>query len=327
MPWLEAKPLVYFCQSMQAIVLRGACALTASLVLFCSSCESPSEPNAPGIPEGVDCVDLREDWREAGENEYRIEVPTMVVPPGEEILFCYYGTYDGPDSGVVGFFPQEPTGFLHHTLLKRVVDDEYEDGHLMDCTAPELQWPPKPVLFESVGSGTGGWINLPEGIAFKLSQGQRWVADVHYVNVSPDTICMNTAFYLDLVPEAEVDSYAAAFNLDAGGFTLPPEAETTESFHCEWEDDLNILSLSGHMHEHGEVFDVLHHSPDSPPASVYRIDDWDPRFQSGAPVTYWEIGEFPVERGDSFETRCTWFNEEDSDLGYPDEMCTTFGVG
>ena len=289
-----------------------------------SACEVGSKPG--DLPDEVDCVDHRLEFDSAEEGQYFIEVPTMVVPPGQEIFFCYYGTYEGPDAGVVGFRPGQAEGFLHHTLLKRVDDDEYPDEHLMDCSAVELQWPPKPVLFEAVGASPDGWINLPDGIAFKLSSGQRWVADVHYVNTSPDTICMNTAYYLDLIPQAEVDSYAAAFNLDAGGFELPPGEESTESFSCEWEQDVSILSLAGHMHEHGRAFDVLHHTEGASPESVYRIDQWHPSYQSGSPVFNFDFGELEVREGESLETVCTWFNESDHPLAYPDEMCTTFGV-
>jgi len=290
------------------------------------ACEVGSGPGLGDPPDGVDCVDHRVEFESASDGQYFIEVPTMVVPPGQEIFFCYYGTYEGPDAGVVGFRPGAAEGFLHHTLLKRVDNDEFPDEHLMDCSAVELQWPPKPVLFESVGASASGWINLPDGIAFKLSSGQRWVADVHYVNTSPDTICMNTAYYLDLIPEAEVDSYAAAFNLDAGGFELQPGEESTESFSCEWEQDVSILSLAGHMHEHGRVFDILHHSEGASPESVYRVDEWQPDFQSGAPVSNFDFGEFEVLEGEALETVCTWFNESDHSLSYPDEMCTTFGV-
>jgi len=288
--------------------------------------EGGNGPEDPLPPEVIDCVDHRVEWEPPTEGEYRIEVPTMVIPPGEEILFCYYGTYDGPDAGVVGFRPESPGGFLHHTLIKRVDDDEYPNGHLMDCTAPELQWPPKPVLFEAVAPSLDNWINLPEGIAFKLSEGQRWVTDVHYINVSPDPICMNTAFYLDLIPDSEVSSYAAAFNLDRGGFVLPPGEETTESFDCTWEQDLNILSVAGHMHEHGQSFEVIHHSEGQPSESIYDVADWQPYFQTGAPNIQFDFGELEVAAGDTFETVCTWVNDLDEPLGYPDEMCTAFGV-
>jgi len=301
--------------------------LVVGLVLpLLVACEVGSGPGAVDPPDEVDCVDHQIDFEGGSDDQYFIEVPTMVVPSGEEIFFCYYGTYEGPDAGVVGFRPGQAQGFLHHTLLKQVEDDEFPDGHLMDCSAPEYQYPPKPVLFEAVGASPAGWINLPEGVAFKLSSGQRWVADVHYVNTSPDTICMNTSYTLDLIPEAEVDSYAAAFNLDAGDFELLPGQETTESFSCVWEQDVSILSLAGHMHEHGRVFDVLHHTQGASPESVYRVDEWQPQFQSGAPVSNFDFGEFEVLEGESLETVCTWFNDSDHSLAYPDEMCTAFGV-
>ena len=157
----------------------------SGLVTLSVACTPPAE-----LPEQeeLECNDLRQEWAPQLADSYFVEVPTMVVEPGTEAIFCLYGTYEGPDAGIVSFIPEWPGGFLHHSLMKRVDEFEYDDGTLFDCTALEFQWPPKPTLVESVGADGEDWIDLPEGIGFKFDTGQRWVTDVHYVNTSDEKI-------------------------------------------------------------------------------------------------------------------------------------------
>ena len=274
----------------------------------------------------VECVDLQEEQTPRLSDSYFIEVPTMVVAPGEEVVFCLYGTYEGPDSGIVGFFPEAPEGFLHHSLMKRVDDDEFTDGTLFDCTAEEFQFPPKPTLVEWAGGTDGNWIGLPEGVGFKLEEGQRWVTDVHYINTSTDRLCMNTSFELELTAEEDLLGYAGTFNLDGGAPDLPANQESTVTFTCAWPSDVNILALAGHMHRYGDSYRVDRLFDTGPPETVYHVDPWLPEYRYEAPGLTFGLGEFVMAEGEELETTCTWDNSTDSRLTYPDEMCTTYGV-
>lgn len=319
MPWSV------FSQKQAVVSAVGA------LVLVGVGCTDPgSGPGPgwgqPGDPGDLDCVDLRQEQIPRSEDNYFIEVPTMVVEPGTETVFCLYGTYDGPDSGIVSFFSEEPGGFLHHSLMKRVDDDEYTDGTLFDCTAEEFQFPPKPILVEWVNGTGGDWIGLPEGVGFKLVQGQRWVTDVHYVNTSPDRICVNTSFELGLVPEEDLLGYAGTYNLDAGSLTIPPNTESSTAFSCAWPSEVNILSLAGHMHSYGSRYEVNRLWDSEPSENIYQVDPWLPEYRYSAPANGYELGEFVMAAGEELETVCTWDNPTGDTLGYPDEMCTTFGV-
>ena len=278
------------------------------------------------VPGEEDCVDLRQEWEPLLADSYYIEVPTIVVPGGVEAMHCLYGTYEGPNAGIVSFFPEEPEGFLHHSLLKRVDDDEYSDGTMFDCTAEEFQVPPKPTLVESYNVQDGDWVGLPEGIGFKMKTGQRWVTDIHYVNTSPDPICVNTAFELELLPEEELHGYAGTYNLDAGKLAIPPDGESSLSFGCAWPSDVNVLSVAGHMHGNGVRYDVFEVLEEGELRPVYQVDPWLPEHRYQAPYINYEVGEFTMSAGEVLQTECTWNNPTSETMGYPDEMCTTFGV-
>jgi len=257
---------------------------------------------------------------------YRIELPTLEIPPGTERFLCYYGTYEGPDSGVVGMNPQLEEDFLHHSLIKNAIFDEQEPGTLRDCTAVEDQWPPTPVLFDALNGAIDESVpSLPEGIAFRLSSGLRWMVDTHYINTTSEPLCIENNFELELVPDAEVENYASAFALDMGAFSLPANQEVTLEFDCAWPVDLTLLSIAGHMHGYGKEFEILFNSG-SGFETIYRVEDWEPEYGSQSPMTLFSPDGLPVAAGSVVRTRCTWDNTTDGPLSFPNEMCTTFGA-
>jgi len=291
-------------------------------------CDGAPDLPGPGAPED-DFLDLRVELPDAPDPEdgALFEVPWMEVGPGEEKLFCLYGTYEGPTTGVNSLRPAYPSRFHHHGLLKRGTADDPPDGTIIDCTDVEEQWPPRPTLFERVGGGPDPdeWINLPDGIAFRLEQGQRWMADVHYVNTGREPIVLNYGFLLGFVPLDDVRAIAGTFNMDAGGFSIPPGEAGSEEFGCAWHDDLTVLSLGGHMHGFGTSYEVTHEAGDER-ATVYDVPQWREIYRFEPPMTNFDDGALTVAEGDLFHTSCNWLNRTSAPLEYPEEMCTTFGV-
>ena len=58
---------------------------------------------------------------------------------------------------------------------------------------------------------------------------------------------------------------------------------------------------------------------------IYEIAQWEPEYRDRPPVNEYEDGEFTVQAGDTFTTSCTWDNTTEAPLGFPEEMCVTFG--
>ena len=296
--------------------------LAALLVASCATDE-------PGMPS--DLEDLRVELPEAPDptRGALFEVPYMEVPPGAEVVYCLYGTYTGPTTGVNSMVPVHPSPYHHHGLLKEAYDEDPADGTLLDCTDVEQQWPPRPTLFVRVGgtADRADWLDLPEGVAFKLEQGQRWMADIHYVNTSDHPIAVNYGFLMGFIPLDEVRAVAGTFNMDAGGFEIPPGESGSMEFACPWEAEVTVLSLGGHMHAHGTEYTVDHMSLGSPPETVYEVADWNGSYRFSPPTSTFDDGALVVGPGDAFNTTCRWFNDTANPLLYPEEMCTTFGVG
>jgi hypothetical protein len=329
---------------MERAVNRSLSLLAALAIVACEA--GPDEPLEDPTPTMIGDRDIPPPPAVG----FQIVTPVLEIPPGEERFFCYYGTYDGPDVGVYKLVIHDDPNFAHHSLLKEplaVEDADKEDGDLIDCSSLEEQFPPRPTLLESVHLGGGRpepgdeedrerpdwmegyeWVNLPPEFGFRFDSGQRWLADVHFVNWSDETVRTRAVFDLHTVPEADVENFVNTWNHDAGGFSLPPGQPTTLDFACSWDHDVNILAIGGHMHAHGSSYRVDHVSPQGPVRTgAYEVEEWTPDLRFVPRVDQYEPGDWVVRAGDSFRTECSWFNNEDRALSFPDEMCTTFGVG
>ena len=322
-------------------------------LLLCFACtELPPDPEDVPDWRGVPIGDREIPPAPPAGQGFQIVTPVLTVPPNSEVFFCYYGTYDGPTVGVNQVVVHQDPQFSHHALLKEGRDDEIEtrpDGTVVDCSSLQEQTPARPTLFESVAVGLeddhhddddedeeniDDWMEgedyvfLPPELAFRFEHGKRWVADVHFVNWSDEEVRTRAVFDLWTVPVEQVEHFVGTFNHDAGGFDLAPHQETTLNFTCEFPEEITILSLGGHMHSwgaHYRVDEVV--GSDVVRERVFEVPEWTPDMRFEPTVNEYEPGEFDVAAGHRFRSWCTWNNTEDRSLAFPDEMCTTFGVG
>lgn len=289
-------------------------------LLLLSACVTPPESGP---------VDATVEVPEAEDGRVIWEIPAFEIPPAQEIFMCFYGTWDGPTVGVNSLRVTHPELHHHHSLLKEATENDPPDGTLLDCTAASEQWPPRATLFEQVGASPepGEWVRLPDGVAFRLEEGQRWQADLHYVNTSTEPVLVNNVFDLGLVPIDEVEHIAGTFNMDVGDLQLPPDQETSLSFACEMPVEINVLSIGAHMHSLGQRFVVQHWRDGDDLGAVLDVTEWEPDFRFVPPGREFAPGELTLLPGDLLQPTCTWFNPFDEVVAFPEEMCTTFGVG
>lgn len=307
------------------------------------SCKGSSKDGDYIDPEsGIPINDQTEQHPAAPEGGYQIATPTMTVQPYSEIIFCYYGTYNGPDVGVVDFIPFTHPMFNHHSFLRTQLGDEGENGELIDCTNPPgdpADSPPEggpgmpggqtliqTIQVEGEQQQVGDWLTLPEGYAVKLESGTRWVIDTHFINPTDEIVLVNDTMNLGFLPAEEVTNWVAALQF-SGVVHIPPETEWTRSFDCVWDEDYEILSLFGHLHHLGKRFttDWTH---DGETERVYEVDPWLPEYRENPRnvIQSYAPGEFKVKAGDVFTIHCTWDNPSASGVEAPEEMCSLHGA-
>jgi len=81
-----------------------------------------------------------------------------------------------------------------------------------------------------------------------------------------------------------------------------------------------------HMHAHGRHFE-LSMGPLDAQRTVIDVPNWDPDMRDRPPLTDFTTGEVDgsLQAGDRIRGACTWFNDTDHALGFPQEMCASFG--
>lgn len=299
-----------------------------------------TDPEAGLVEAPADVVDLRRTfdpspWDEA--STYAFTTEPLMVPPFEERQLCIYTSWPEETSGITGQVAFQ-SQFGHHFIAasSKATQREIPDGTVVDCTETNSIGMEsfEPFLTGGVvaSAETKGEFELPEGYATRVKADQRIVFQSHYVNTSPDPVVVQDHLQMHVVPEDDVETWAASFAFTEVDLDIPPGGEHTISFTCTWEDDYEVLFVGGHMHEWGKRYSVDATVTDTDQVDsprIYEIPEWDP-YMRDAPIYadfVKDLGQpLSVTAGDTFTTTCTWDNTEDEALGFPAEMCATFGM-
>jgi hypothetical protein len=292
-----------------------------------AACAAEPEPG----DSAADAVDKRFDIPDVADGDLQWVLPEQVIAAGEDVMNCYVDTWDGADLGVNRVETWQAEGYGHHLLIwtGEVDPDLYPDGSTFDCSDAQAMsgWLPLFIVHpDRVESGAEVAVaDLPDGMGLALEGGSRMIIQSHYLNASVDAIRVQDAVNLEVMPEDEVETWAAAWGHGITNLDLPPGARTTETLACGWPESVNLLYLFGHMHEHGAAL-TLDHTTTAGTTRLYEVPGWTPEYRDTPPVTTFEMPGYPVAAGDVFTTACSFDNDGDETLGYPEEMCATAGI-
>ena len=258
--------------------------------------------------------------------------PEIEVAAGEDRVFCYFGTYTGPDVGVKTLTTFQ-NDFGHHLVLMGTTASEldYPDGTVIDCTETgSLDMTTIEPMVLPTGAFVGGeallgQTLLPEGMAVKMDEGQRWVLQAHYINTGPDPIRAQDVAVLEYLDPAVVETWAAPMAMSHGSFSIPPGESGTVTMDCAFEQEWSVLYMLGHMHEWGTSIKLEQITP-AETKVVLEVAEWSAEFRDAPPITRYADGEYDIPVDATFRTTCTWFNDTDEPLEFPHEMCVSVGM-
>jgi hypothetical protein len=163
------------------------------------------------------------------------------LPPGSEGYYCVRATAP-EDMYISSFRPIAPLG-THHTAL--ALDLQGGEDGTFPCQASDTGFK---LLFGS-GVGTDAFA-LPDGVAFKLPEGQQVLLNLHLYNASDNQLTGTSGVEIerikstDVVHEAET-IYALNFNVE-----VPPGSSVT-SGACTMDEASTIFGVFPHMHRLG----------------------------------------------------------------------------
>jgi hypothetical protein len=307
--------------------------MRAFCAILVTACGADVPVGLTGPVSDEEAIDLRRPFPPPPAGGLRLTTPEYVIEPASEVALCWFSTYVGPTTGIAAQWSyQSPYG--HHVVMNATNAGAYDhpDGEVLDCTAADaLPMTELQPLLIARGTTSGSELGpeseiiLPRGMAVELRQGQRLVLQSHYVNPTADPILVQDALDLALADAEEVETWTAPFvHADIGLAIAPGRQEL--SFDCAWPGPYELLFLAGHLHERGAAFETTMTRAQGGSRTLYSVDAWDPIYRDAPPVNEYAPGEMSVEEGDVFTTRCAWDNDTDRVLGFPEEMCVTFGM-
>ncbi|MFN7143129.1 MAG: hypothetical protein ACK4YP_05090, partial [Myxococcota bacterium] len=279
-----------------------------------------------GVTNDTGVLDVRAHPDDPPEDGFQLVTPEYTVPPNSDKMFCFFGTYEGPDVGVNFYQWFQDDQFGHHMMLLDAYDGEdVPDGTVLDCDGQSVM-ALRPLLEanELLGEISGRMV-LNDGLAVRLKSGQRWAMQSHYVNWSDRELLVQDAINLGTVPVEEVEHWVGTWSFNTSVFELPPHEETQLTFTCPWPSDVSVLHMMGHMHDYGTAIRVTHDTP-AGSTEVYALPAWDPAWQQQPRLVSYAAGELMPRAGDSFTPTCDPHTPPAASIGFPTGRCVAAGL-
>ena len=253
--------------------------------------------------------------------------PDAVIPPHADVMLCVAGTWRGGDVGLRGYRVQQ--GLIgHHFMIGRLqaTQEELPDGTAIDCT-PAMDTPMPtyfPFLFPDSMDPTEDLVpDLPEGVAERLSDGDRWLTQAHYINHYDRPVRVQDILALDTVPVDTVDEWSSAWIMEGEDFSISPGTTGSWVMECGLDEPVSVRYTGPHMHTYGMSWQVEVVRASGETSVLSEIPEWQPEWQN---EPRFEAVDIELVPGDVLRSTCTWTNPGDEPLQFPFEMCITFNA-
>ncbi len=271
------------------------CACLALVVWGCGGSDTePAPPGGGGSPVEWQTL-LSGDW---------------TIPAGTEDYACVRHTLT-EDIYVRALQAINPLG-THHTFLT-IGPPSGPDG----VTACDVTVHHRQSIF---GSGVGtNPIELPEGVAMKLTAGSQVLLNLHLFNTGTEELSGSSGTRIVPIEESEVEYLGeniAAVKVD---LDIPPHQVTSQGGSTTMAADTTIFAVLPHMHQlgiHAKV--VAESSIDGERVLHDGPYDFDAQL-------YYPIDPVRMAAGDKVRFECTWRNDTERTIHFGDssldEMC------
>jgi hypothetical protein len=233
---------------------------------------------------------------------------TLPEGPSEDYL-CQLVTAQR-DMYISAFDAVAPSG-THHTVLS-LTSSTREDG-LYPCSGFDIG---DAMLFGG-GVGTNA-LYMPDGVAMRISAGQKLLLNLHLFNTNDPPISGNSGILFQEIPEADVDSFAEALLVGPLSLTID-EGEVEQGGRCTLNASTTVFAVAPHMHQLGIHMTVL---AETSTGTVPIMDD-DYDFDSQTSRLLDPL--VSLEAGDVIRVTCRYFNDTGGQVGFGEstttEMC------
>jgi hypothetical protein len=208
-----------------------------------------------------------------------------------------------------------------HHLIVYYTDQKVPVGH-HPCTDVEM------LGLHQIAADAGnneGVVALPDGYATKVPEGKQLVVQSHYIRTADGPLTVNDSISLKTIEDKDVKEFANSFVMVDGNFKVPARATATSTTKCAAPQDLDLLIMTGHMHEWGSHYKLERIDETGKSLETLYDADWEPLFVAHPPIkTYDPKTPLHFAKGTLLRQTCTWKNTEDTEKAFPREMCVMF---
>ena len=245
-----------------------------------------------------------------------IVTPDQTVPPHSEKMFCTDLVYDGDETA----FDQVKAlqgKFGHHLVLVSTTKPN-PPGTTYDCTdaASMANFRPFAIPLN----------DLPTGMGSYLPKGKPIVVQLHYINTTAQPLLIRDVVRLRKMKVDDVKVWTSVMTHLNTGFRLPPHSNFGTTFDCKIAADVNVLMIGGHMHEWGSALKIELGPDTAHLKTEYEVKEWKADYRDDPPVNLYTQNPKLLPAGTVIRTSCSWNNTTDHTIGFPEEMCVSFGL-
>ncbi len=268
--------------------------------------------------DSTDDAGMRQCFPAADDGVMRIYSPPLTIPPRSEIQLCSY----------LDVFPDEDVVFRSMSALQMagghhsgvgVAFSAVDDPTPQDCTTNMTN------MRFTAGTFAGQPAIVPESVVLRLPAGMQIVVQSHYINPTDEPMVVMDAVELQLVEDDGEAVRADSFAINYLDFEIPTGGEDYTWGHtCTVDAPMEVFSVLGHTHEHGVLLEFEHIPGGEADAARLLYSETDPILMREAGSVHVFETPLALEAGDQLRLSCTWRNDGDVPLGFPEEMCAAF---
>ncbi|MHB1844927.1 MAG: hypothetical protein ACYCWW_08860 [Deltaproteobacteria bacterium] len=256
----------------------------------------------------------------------RYVTPVVTIPAGGDQLWCQYVSAPFTQDQLILDVMGEQSTFGHHIVVYATTTGA-PIGTSRACTNQDML----SVRFLGAIGGEGNAHivgDLPPGVAFSIHAGETLMFNTHFINTSSQSAQGEGVVDVKFAPPSPQYQTAGFFTNVDTQFQLQPAESGPQSADtsCKVQQDMNFFLIGEHMHSLGySAFTEVIHA-DGTKQPVVADPTWTPEMQFNPVMTpFPESSPFAIHAGDTVHTHCEWINSGASVVGFPTEMCVTFG--
>ncbi len=254
-----------------------------------------------------------------GPGEIQIVSPAVRdIAPGADVNLCSYldkRIVDETDIVSYRGFQSDLGG--HHVVLYSVMLQE--DANTHECNEDDMI----NARYLAGGGADSPPALLPEGVVFRMPANTQLMVLTHWINATDATIEGQAAFNLKISDPKPDHQLAQLFTVGNTMFTLPT-GEGSVSAECVVQQQMNVFTLSGHMHEWG-THAKISLTPNGQSEKMLWETNWSKELQFNSPLNqYPKEAPLVLAPGDKLHIDCDYMNDTGGPLPFPREMCIAF---